>query len=118
MRFVGVAFYHSHWDHQEWASFLPSVATVPCETLLVGDLDFHLDVPDDVDARRLMDIVESVSMKQLVKEPTHNKGHTLDVVITRDLSDCVSCISVHDPKLFDNKRPRGIDALLGHLIAR
>ena len=39
--------------------------------LLVGDLNFHLDVPDDVDARRFVDIVESVCLKQLVKETTH-----------------------------------------------
>ncbi len=88
---------------EEWASFLPLVATVPCKTLLVGDLNFHRDVPDDVDARRFMDTVKSVSLKQLVKEPTHNKCQILDVVITRDLSDCLSCISVYDPKLSDNK---------------
>ena len=34
--------------------------------------------------------------------PTHNKGHTLDVVITRDESSLVSQVTVTDPELCDN----------------
>ncbi|KAH3793890.1 hypothetical protein DPMN_147414 [Dreissena polymorpha] len=36
-------------------------------------------------------------MMQHVKEPTHVRGHTLDVVITRDTEDTVSNVDVTDP---------------------
>lgn len=41
-------------------------------------------------------------MKQFVNEPTHVRGHTLDVVITRDTSNILSSVSVTDPGLCDH----------------
>ena len=37
-----------------------------------------------------------------VNEPTHQKGHTLDVVITKDSNDIISKLEVTDPVLCDN----------------
>ena len=40
-------------------------------------------------------------MLQHVKEPTHVRGHTLDVVITRETDKIVSNLDVTDPGLID-----------------
>ena len=36
-----------------------------------------------------------------MNEPTHQKGHTLDVVITKDLKDIIGKLEVTDPVLCD-----------------
>lgn len=46
-------------------------------------------------------IFESCGMKQFVHEPTHVRGHTLDVVISRHNSNILSDIDVTDPGLCD-----------------
>lgn len=39
-----------------------------------------------------LNLLDSMDFKQHVTEPTHNRGHTLDLVITHGLSTCVSSI--------------------------
>ena len=57
----------------EWASYLDQVATSTTETLLVGDLNIHLDVKDDIDARRFTGMLYSYGLQQHVKDPNHKK---------------------------------------------
>ena len=45
-------------------------------------------------------ILDTFELSQHVKEATHCKGHTLDLVITKGLN--VSDLSVTDPSLSDN----------------
>ena len=51
--------------------------------VVVGDFNVHVDVPGDGDSIKLLDLLESFSLKQHVVGPTHVHGHTLDLVITR-----------------------------------
>ena len=39
------------------------------------------------EANIFMDILHSANMKQHVSGPTHQKGHTLDLIITRESDD-------------------------------
>ena len=71
--------------------------------LLVGDLNFHLDVSTDSNAKKLLNILHLNGFRQLVHEPTHSKGHTLDVVITRDGYDFVCDLQVSDPALCNDQ---------------
>ena len=64
--------------------------------ILVGDLNFHLDSENDYNANRFMDIITSLNFKQLVTAPTHNHGHILDVVITREDDDLIQEVTVLD----------------------
>jgi len=56
----------------------------------VGDLNIHIDIPTDRDYIKCSSILESSGMRQLVNEPKHVGGHTLDVVITRDTDTIVT----------------------------
>jgi hypothetical protein len=46
--------------------------------LLVGDFNFHFDVPSNTYTAKLIDILDSFGLVQPVRVPTHRHGHTLD----------------------------------------
>ena len=87
--------------HNEWPTFLSTYVLEEREVLILGDLNFHLDIPDDPDTQRFMSTLASCGLQQHVREPTHIHGHTLDVLITRDCSSIISDIDVSDPGLCD-----------------
>jgi hypothetical protein len=86
----------------EWPAFLANYATISKDIVIVGDMNFHLDVVDNRDAQRFTGILDACGLQQHVCEPTHVRGHTLDVVITRDTSSIVSDVEVTDPGLCDH----------------
>lgn len=53
------------------------------QLVVVGDFNFHMDIPEDSDTIKVLDLLESFSLQQHVIGPTHLHGHTLDLVITR-----------------------------------
>ena len=58
--------------------------------IVVGDCNIHVDVPNDTDALKFLDLLESLGLEQHVTEPTHIRGHTLDLVITRKIEDILA----------------------------
>ena len=52
-------------------------------------MNIHVDVPDDPDAITVLDLLECMGLAQHVITPTHRSGHTLDLIITRDLDGLV-----------------------------
>ena len=67
----------------EFELFLSS-SDLPSEnTILVGDLNFHVDNPNDKNALKFTRLYVPLGFEQLVQEPTHIAGHTLDLVLTR-----------------------------------
>ncbi|ELU12644.1 hypothetical protein CAPTEDRAFT_185599 [Capitella teleta] len=63
----------------EFADFLSDIVSLPGEPLIVGDFNFHLDDCGDADASTFSDLLTSFGLKQHVRGPTHEKGHTLDL---------------------------------------
>ncbi len=51
--------------------------------LIIGDFNIHIDILDNSDAIKLLDLLESFSLQQHVSGPTHIHGYTLDLIITR-----------------------------------
>ena len=70
--------------YSEFLALLELLAVHSCQVVITGDLNIHFDVLDDVHTVKFVDLLESVGFIQHVVGPTHNKGHTLDVVITRN----------------------------------
>ena len=70
----------------EWSLYLDRLAVITNDVIITGDLNFHLDNANDADAVRFNGTLEAHGLVQHVVGPTHKKGHTLDVVITRDIS--------------------------------
>ena len=42
----------------------------------------HLSEPEDIDAKALFDTLEAINIAQHIKLPTHNIGHTIDIIAT------------------------------------
>ena len=42
----------------------------------------HIDNIDDQETQTLLDSLAAFNLTQHVRIPTHNKGHTLDIIIT------------------------------------
>ena len=78
----------------EFSLLLESVNLTPGYPLINGDLNFHMDVSDNVNASAFRDLLESAGLKQHVSFPTHRCGHTLDLIIDRQADNVLSAFSV------------------------
>lgn len=58
--------------------------------VIVGDFNFHMEDTSRADVQKFLEILESFGLSQRVNGATHQKGHTLDLVITRDSEKCYS----------------------------
>ena len=86
----------------EFASLLEQLAANSDNLLIVGDFNFHLDDSKNTDVIKLHNLLESFNLKQHVATPTHYRGHTLDLIITRSEDDLVDGMVVRDPTLSDH----------------
>jgi endonuclease/exonuclease/phosphatase (EEP) superfamily protein YafD len=75
---------------------------LPGNILMAGDFNFHIDNIGDSDTIKLNKILESFNLQQHVNGPTHKKGHTLDLIITRNEDKLVTGIRIHDPVISDH----------------
>ena len=69
--------------------------------MIVGDFNVHIDDPTDGLASFLRDTLSAFGIKQHVECATHNKSHTLDLVMTR-LEENITDLRVTDPHLSDH----------------
>nr|XP_054753555.1 uncharacterized protein LOC129259281 [Lytechinus pictus] len=68
----------------EFSRLLESVNLLCTKLIICGDFNIHTDNNMDADARSLKDLLESGGLKQMISEPTHKRGHTLDLLIVRE----------------------------------
>ena len=87
---------------EEFANWLEEFATSPGEVIITGDLNLHVDDTGSHNARRFQMLLESFNLHQHVREATHERGHTLDLVITRMDSPIISGISVMNFEISDH----------------
>ena len=64
--------------------------STPHRLLIVGDFNFHVDTETDRSATQFLDLITSLNLKQHVSFPTHQGGHTLDLILSRDTESFVS----------------------------
>ncbi|KAK6177246.1 hypothetical protein SNE40_015382 [Patella caerulea] len=67
----------------DFSSLLEWAVTLPGWLVILGDFNFHIDNSSCPDAKKFLKILDSFGLVQHVIGPTHSKGHTLDLVITR-----------------------------------
>ena len=84
-----------------------SCVSVKCDNFLIsGDFNIHVCCRSRPLVTDFLNLIESFNLVQCVKDPTHEKGHILDLVLSYDLSVSVNeicesaCISDHLPVLF------------------
>ena len=87
-------------QHISTASFMDEVAelfdlyVVPNEDFVIaGDLNLHMET-ESFYVKQFKDLLDVYDLKQHVVDPTHVKGHTLDVVITPNRVPYVTDIRV------------------------
>jgi hypothetical protein len=86
----------------EFAVFLEERVLSAQKLCLVGDFNFHVDDARNKDAIDFGALLESFGLKQHVTGSTHQKGHTLDLVITRSTDALVQDIGTKDTALSDH----------------
>ena len=63
---------------EELEKFLEGIFHKGDIVILVGDFNVWVDIEDDRDAKKLLTLMNAYGFTQLVREPTHRSGHTLD----------------------------------------
>ncbi len=67
----------------DFSKVMDNNLTAPGKLLATGDVNFHVDIPDDPEAKHMLCALDMMDLHKLVNEPTHKDGHTLVLVITR-----------------------------------
>ena len=83
--------------HSEFSDFLDNFIDKNF-FLICGDINFHFNRTEDSNTRKLVSTFDSRNLKQFINVPTHNKGNTLDWLISHSSSE--SFISKTDVKDF------------------
>ena len=65
-------------------------------------MSLYIDDAKSTNGKFFYDTMESYGLLQHVNAPTHQKGHMLDLLFTRELDNLVSNIAVHDTQLSDH----------------
>lgn len=74
--------------------------------LIAGDFNLHVCCPEKPLVKDFLSLIDSFNLVQSVSGPTHEQGHTLDLVLSYGLSVtnleiCDNVFSDHMPVLFD-----------------
>ena len=86
---------------EEFAELL-DMYTVPNDDFIIaGDINIHVET-ETLYSTRFNDMLDLYDLKQHIQEPTHRKGHTLDVVITPNKDSYLSNVNITEIDLSDH----------------
>ncbi len=87
---------------RDFADFLSGVTVKHDHFLISGDFNIHVCCESGHLVNDVLNLIASFNLVQSVKGPTHEKGHTLDLVLSYGLSVCINeiCETAHLPLLF------------------
>ena len=81
------------WDFNDQSSELTGVLlSLPGKHVIVGDFNFRINEPTDVNAAKFKALIEQFNLIQHVNLSTHVAGNTLDLILT---CDDVSVTHIH-----------------------
>ena len=84
--------YHSSFI-SEFSELLSIIHSTYNKILITGDFNIHIDDNSDPTTTEFLNILNCMDFKQHVTQPTHNRGHALDLIITYGLSTGVSSVA-------------------------
>ena len=79
----------------QFSDFLEHSDNLPGKTLLMGDFNFHFENVENKNSRKLHDIIDMFNLTQSVSEPTHNQGHLLDLVFSKQSDNILTTTKLH-----------------------
>ena len=88
----------------EYEQFLLESETNDCDILYVGDFNIWMDVQENDFSSYLSSVLESFNLENIVNVPTHEAGHTLDLVILRKHSALVHDMKVGNDGIFSDHK--------------
>ena len=86
----------------EFSSLLTDIVSSPCEILISGDFNIHVDDTSAPYTSSFLSLLDSFGLTQHIDRPTHEGNHTLDLLISRQESRLISNFSIIDPILSDH----------------
>jgi exonuclease III len=86
----------------EFSTLLDDLNCAPSELIISGDFNVHVDQPSEHSPKSFLSTLESYNLTQHVHFPTHNLGHTLDLLITRSTSNIISSTDWTIPFISDH----------------
>ena len=75
---------------EEFGELLSNVCVEYESVIISGDFNLHVDNLENAYAKEFLSLIDTFSLTQHVRGPTHNQGHTLDLVITKGLNACAT----------------------------
>lgn len=74
------------------------------DVIIVGDLNCHFDMPSSYQTpiKKVLDLLYTFNLTQVIDKPTHDKGRTLDIIIVRSDSNYLTSHSVSDSLASDH----------------
>lgn len=89
---------------QDFADFVSGVTLKYDHFLIVGDFNIHVCCENRPLVKDFMNVIDSFNLMQSVQEPTHEKGHILDLVLSYGLDIQITeightLLSDHSPSL-------------------
>lgn len=86
--------------------FLAEIMPKYDRVLIVGDFNVHVCCPENPRAKYFLHLIDSFNLVQSVSGATHERGHTLDIVLSyglpiHNLEICDAVFSDHMPVLFE-----------------
>ena len=67
---------------------------------IAGDFNIHIDSAENNMAKEIKSVLKTFDLTQHIHGPTHNRGHTLDLLISKGLN--ISSIVIKDVALSDH----------------
>ena len=78
----------------EFPDMLEHCNLIDNSTVILGDMNFHYDKPNQNNTRRMINLLDTFDLVQSVKEPTHNRGHIIDWVVHRSEDTIIKSTTV------------------------
>ena len=85
----------------EFSDLLDQYALSTQSLILAGDVNLHME-SDCPYATQLVELLTLHNLKQHVKEPTHVKGHTLDIIMSENRNDYLQGMNIKETDVSDH----------------
>ena len=86
----------------ELSAYFSDVAVTHCDILISCDFNIHRELNSASGVEKMQQMLDENGLKQHVTCPTHTKGHTLDLIITRVSEQTVSDVIVERSVISDH----------------
>ena len=80
----------------EFDDFLNTFLSMPGSTIIAGDFNFHIENNQDRYGNKFLELLDMHNLRQHVKGRTHNKGGTLDLILTEEMCEIIDNVVVDE----------------------